>query len=191
MGGNDSTSSSRPLNAKERAAAYQAGIKNIGDSTGNSGLFSLGNDGNYTLDTSGLAYNAPAYNQLDNGDYASLEKNIVASRTAPLDEAWRKAQETMNQDASDRGLWSSGMPIKNEQDYYAQNFLPAYQQAGADAAIQRYTMQQQDLQGQNAQNMANAQQNYESKYRPLDYLQGLYNGTGGVISSGGSTGWSI
>jgi hypothetical protein len=144
-----------------------------------------------TLNTDALGYDAPEYQALEGGDYDALERNIITSRTAPLDEAWRKSRETINQDAADRGLWSSGVPIKNEQDFYAQNFIPAYQQAGADAAVQRYGMQQQDLQNRNSANMENAQREYEAPWRFLDYGQGLYNQTGGVLSSGGSSGWSI
>jgi hypothetical protein len=231
MGGNDSTSTSKPLTGPERAEAYRYGTSSIADMLQGSGLFNrtgntpaqgekqiwvpgsggngvFGNTGtsghwvnnpNYvpaqegqlSLNTDALGYTAPEYKALNNGDYNALEQNIIQSRTAPLDEAWRKSRETINQDAADRGLWSSGVPIKNEQDFYAQNFLPAYQQAGADAAVQRYTMQQQDLQNQNSANMENAQRQYESPWRFLDYGQGLYNQTGGVVSSGGSSGWSI
>jgi len=36
-----------------------------------------------------------------------------------------------------------------------------------------------------------AQRRYDSQWRPLDYLQGLWNETGGTISSSGSSGWKI
>jgi hypothetical protein len=187
MGGNDSKSESKPLSGAERADAYNYGSASIANTVRNSGAFNAANQ----LDTNQLGYTSPTYESLNNGDYNALEQSIINSRTAPLDTAWNKYKESENQQMADRGLWSSGMPIKEQQKYYAENFLPAYQQAGADAATQRYTMQQSDLTAKNAAAIDAAQKEYEAKWRPLDYAQGLYNQTGGVMSSGTSSGWSI
>lgn len=56
MGGNDSRTSSRPLTAKERAEAYNAGISSMSETLG--GKY-FTNDGQ--MQTGNLRYNAPAY----------------------------------------------------------------------------------------------------------------------------------
>ena len=77
-----------------------------------------------------------------------------------------------------------------------------YTAAGAEAAAQRYGMQSQEQQFLNqltaqeaaretAYRQAEAQQQFASQWAPLEYLMGLYNQTGGAISSGKSSGMNI
>lgn len=171
MGDNSSSQYSMPLTAKQMAARYQTALDNINPT--------------YT------SYNAPTYQGLSGGDYDALEQSLYGSQATALDKAWANRSEQMNQSMADRGLWASGQVDKALNDTYSDEFLPQYQQAAQSAAAQRYQLQASDLASQNAFNQANAQQEYESGWRPLDYKAGLWNNTGGVISSGSSSGWSI
>ena len=45
--------------------------------------------------------------------------------------------------------------------------------------------------GQTAADAAAAQAEYDAEWRPLEYAQGLYNGTGGSVTSSSGSGWSI
>jgi hypothetical protein len=185
MGGNDSTSNSRPLTADERAAAYNAGISSMGNTLGSGYL------NNGSLNTSGLTYQTPTYQSLGDGDYDAYQKSIYDSTANNLDTTWKNRSADINQSMADRGLWSSGVAEQVLNDDYNENWLPQYTQAANNAATTRYQLQAQDLANQNTFNTNQAEQEYNSKWRPLDYAQGLYNGTGGVISSSNSTGWSI
>lgn len=183
MGSNDSSSSSRPLTGAERADAYNSGSYMIGLSTTP--------EAPYLGPHSFSAYQAPTLERLKNGDYNALEQSIVDSRTAPLNRAWDLERKTINQDMADRGLWSSGIPVQAMQKRFEEAYLPQFQQAGADAATQRYNLQANELAQMNQYAMDNAAKNYESKWRPLDYTAGIYNNTGGAISSSSGGGWSI
>lgn len=186
MGGNSSKSESRPLTATERKQAYEAGISSMSGSLGSDYFSDSG-----ALNTSGLGYTKPDYEALGGGDYDAYENSIYNSAASKLDTAWGNRQEDVNQSMADRGLWASGVAEQVMQDDYNENWLPQYQQAANQAAQQRYTMQAADLANKNSFNQTNAEQDYNSRWRPLDYAQGLYNGTGGVISSSNSGGWSI
>lgn len=185
MGGNDSTSESRPLTAAERASAYNTGISSMSNTLG-SNYYNNG-----ALNTAGLGYSTPTYQSLGNGDYDAYQQAIYDSTANNLDTTWKNRSADINQSMADRGLWSSGVAEQVIADDYNENWLPQYTQAANNAATTRYTLQANDLQNQNAFNQTNAEQEYNSKWRPLDYAQGLYNGTGGVISSSNSNGWSI
>ena len=205
---------------------------------------------------------------MSGGDYDRLEQSMVASRTAPLERAWSLRKQDIDQSMADRGIWASGAPVQVQQEEFEQSFLPAYTQAGAEAATQRYGAQANELQALNqfalsranetnqfnladtaaqnqyqlsrageenqfglsnaaAQNqfalskaneanqfglsntanqnqynlsragmlneanMTEQDREYQAKWRPLDFAQGLYNNTGGVISSSSGGGWSI
>ena len=219
-GSQESSNNSRPLTGPERADIFNNAIRSIGTSMGQlggggsttqpaynppawqdspvGGLITnadgtrperVGTNSNASwLNTS---YDAPSARTLSNGDYGALEKSIIASRTAPLDTAWTRARTSLNQEASNRGVWDGGVPIQKMMDTYRTDFLPAYQQAGADAATQRYGLQSQENAQVNSQNMENASRLYAAKNRPADYLAGLWNGTSGALSSGSSGGWNF
>lgn len=214
MGSNDTSSKSRPLTAAERESAFNTGIYNLARLTGgetpdvmsrgeygrSKGLKGKDLDTAYGRYTQGqyreaepqfAEYESPEARTLGGGDYDRLEQQILQSRTAPLDAAWSRRGKEIDQDMADRGLWSSGVGIQAKNDTFAQDFLPAYTQAGGEAATQRYGAQMQENQSQNAQDMENASRKFDSKWRPFDALMGLYNGTGGVVSSSQGGGWSI
>lgn len=71
-------------------------------------------------------------------------------------------------------------------DQYRQ--LNAWNQADA-ASANNFNLT--DSQARNAFNTEQAKQQYESQWRPADYKAGLWNGTGGIVSSSSGGGWSI
>lgn len=189
-GGSESKSTSKPLTGRERASIFNWGMNSV-QSGQNSGVFQ---------DTD---YNAPQYQQsnyqaMNDGDYDAYEQALYDSQVAGLDQYEQRSRENVDQDAANRGIWSSGVAMQNQNDL-TDAFADNYQSAGANAAAQRYQMQQQDLQNQNNYNMNNAamenqfnqntaQQEYASQWAPLEYLMGMYNQTGGAVSSSKSSG---
>lgn len=171
MGSNESSSTSRPLDAGERLASYRTGMTAINPQ------FSY--------------YQSPQLERLSGGDYDRLESSIVDSRTAPLNRAWDLERETINQEMSDRGLWASGVPAQRMQQRFEEAYVPVFKQAGAEAAQQRYGLQSDEQARMNQAALDIANRQYESQWRPLDYKSGIWNNTGGVISSSTGGGWSI
>lgn len=186
MGSNETESSSRPLTADERAQTYDASKARLAQYIPSGTL-------NYSAATSpGVA------KTLTGSDYDALEQSLYNSQLAGIDTAVKRKNEDINQSASDRGLWASGVPIANQHEFYADYVLPAYQKAAADAATQRFQLQSGENQMLNNYNMAGAQlatdkekSAYETTWRPADYWQGVWNGTGGIISNSSGGGWSI
>lgn len=179
MGSNSTKSDSKPLTAEERTEAYNAGMSNINPQY--------------------AEYEAPdqqGYERLTM-DYDALQGDLTKGYTAGLDYAKNKDTEGVNNDLAKRGVWSSGLSQRALENVNA-TYAPQYARAGADATNARYGLQMQDLsmynQGvanQNATKMQVADKQYESKWRPADYAAGIWNGTGGVVSSSNSSGWSI
>lgn len=179
MGGSDSGSSeSRPLNAKERTDLFNAGQNLIRDNSG-------------WLQNSGLQYQAPETQRLSGGDYDALQQSLYDSQAGALDTQWARRKEDITQDMADRGLYASGIGTQAENEVFADTFAPAYQQAASNAASTRYGLESQDNTMANQMAVANAQQDFSSAWAPYEYLMGLYNGTGGTISSQKSSGWSF
>lgn len=171
MGDNTSSTTSMPLTSSQMAKRYQTALSNINPEY--------------------QQYEAPTYQGLSGGDYDALEQSLYNSQATALDKAWNTRSQDMTQSMADRGLWNSGQVDKALNQTYGEEFVPQYQQAASNAAAQRYQLQAGDLSNQNQFNLTNAQQNYEDDWRKLDYQAGLWNNTGGVISSGNSSGWSI
>ena len=152
-------------------------------------------------------YQAPEFTgsgspqSLSGGDYNRLEQSIVDSRWAPLQRYETQQRERTDEDLNKRGIWSSGIATQAQGDVTEQ-FAPQYAAAGADAAAQRYGLQAQEQQFMNqlAQQEATrktgfdadqAAQEYTSQWAPLEYLMGLYNQTGGALSSSKSKGFDF
>lgn len=187
------SSSSRPLTGAERSDIFRYGMGDITRNATNPALQ--------------IDYNAPEfqaaspYQTLSGGDYDAFQKSIYDSSTAGLSQFEKEARMDADQAVADRGLWASGVALANQNDI-TDSLADTYAKAGADAAVTRYGMQAQDLAGLNAWNqqdaamrnnmaMENANRQYASQWAPLDYLSGVWNGTGGVIQSGKSSGWGI
>jgi len=196
MGGNASggasSSESKPLNADERSAIFQGAMRDLSHT--NPGYVK---DGMLT----GPQYEAPTYTsapiqQISNGDLQSLQKTMTSGYTAPLDYAKAKDTQNFNNSAGAKGIWSSGLAVKGENDINA-GYAPQYAQAGANATNAAFGLQnsqnqsvnalrQQDTNAQNTFNLANASTANQSKWKPLDYLAGIWNGTGGQTSNSSS-----
>jgi hypothetical protein len=225
MGSNDSRSESQPLDPWTRERTYKMGRDNITKSKtvlGDTGYASpaFAKAGAYSAAEGADPGEARL---MEGGDYDRLEESIAQSRLAPLRRFETLERERVDQDAANRGIWSSGLAMEAQGDL-SERLAADYAAAGAEAATQRYGMQQQDnsmwnswaqanadraqqntqfnSQGQNAwdqwdtqalrdYNQTQADKGYEAKWRPLDYLQGLWNQTGGTVSSSSGGGWSI
>jgi hypothetical protein len=211
-GSNSSQSSSRPLTPGERLGAFAGGLAPL---SGVSPAFD--NEGritNYDAITAGanqrldgMKYNSPEYTSaggprtLGDGDYDRLEQSMLTSRTEPLKYALSQAQSGVNDDAAKRGVWSSGLAMRSENDLAAR-FAPQLRAAAADASTARYAAEAGDnsavnqfnlteAAAKNAYDMENANRRYSSQWAPANYLAGIYNGTGGAVSSGSGGGWNF
>jgi|GEM_PF-6961329 len=207
-GGSQGGTTSKPLTGAERADAYNHGINSIGNTT-------MFNQPYYQYESPDYVqsniYDPGNASQMANGDYDRLEQSIVQSRTAPLLAAYGTQSQRLDSDLAKRGIYSSGAATQAQNDLTT-SFLPQLTQAGADAAAQRYGMQQQDLNSMNQYNLAragqltsagqaesqqansfnmeNANRNMASAWKPAEFGLGLYNNTGGTVSSGGG-GWNF
>jgi hypothetical protein len=186
MGSNDTKSTSAPLTADQRAATYNAGMQSMGG-------------------TPSYQYQRPKYERPQTerltADYDGLQRDLTSGYTAALDYAKERDTRDVDSSLASRGVWSSGLSQQAINDVNS-SYAPQYARAGADATNARYGLQTADIQGNNAnninvaagQNEANASaadKEYESKWRPADYKAGVWNGTGGVVSSSNTSGWSI
>jgi hypothetical protein len=147
-------------------------------------------------------YQAPgAYQKLANGDYDALQTSLLQGNTAGLDYAKANDTKNMNQDLSNRGIWSTGLAEQATKDLDA-GYAPQYTKAGADATNARYSLQSADNAGANAYNLnaaqnannfnvTNANNAYQSGWQPLEYLRNLWNGTSGQTSGSSSFGQGL
>lgn len=174
-GSNSSDNSSRPLTAQERSDIFTQAIGDIGKAQ-------------TSMNTPG--YTAPTFQGLSGGDYNALQDSILKGATSGLDYAKGQDMKNLDNDLAKRGIWSSGLAEQAIGDLNAK-YAPQYEKAGADATTSRYNLQSQESNAQNTFNLANAQQTNSSQWKPLEFLQGLWNGTGGAISSGGSSGFNF
>lgn len=195
MGDNSTSSTSVPLTAEQRTALFTNARSLLGSSSAGGVP-----EGNAYESAGYIPYGEPQ--SLSGQDYNALEDSIRQSKYAGIDRAWDRRKQDINQDAADRGIWSSGVPTQVMQNEFESSFAPQYASAASDAATQRYNLQSGEDQmlnnyrmqqgnAQNAYNQTEAQRVYESKWRPADYWSGVYNGTGGAVSSSTGGGWSI
>lgn len=191
--GSSGSSSSKPLTGAQRSDIFRYGMRDISGAASNP-MFNI----NYNQPV----YQAPGQFQgLSGGDYDALQQSIYQGETAGLKQYENEARENVDQSLSNRGIWSSGIAQAAQNDL-TDSLADNYQRAGANSVAQRYRMQQQDLMAQNAYNQGNSQflnqfnlqgagQEYASQWAPLEYLQGLYNQTGGVIQNQKERGWGF
>lgn len=177
-GGESSKNTSRPLNAKERKDVFNTGTSLIKNNAG-------------WLSGSEMQYQAPEMQRLSGGDYDALQQSLYGAQESALDTQWARRKEDITQDMADRGLYASGIGTQAENEVFADTFAPAYQQAAAGAAAQRYGMESQDNSMANQMAISNAGQDFASQWAPYEYLMGMYNQTGGTITNQKSSGWSF
>lgn len=195
IGAGSSGQSSQPLNAQQRGDIFTGGVANIAQTA--PGMFnanqSIGADGTpstqYTMNAP--AFQNPNYKQgMTTGDYSQMQQQMLKGGEAGLDYQLGNAEKNLNNDAAKRGVWSSGLVQQADKDLQA-GFAPQYAAAGATAAGQAAQLSQSGAAAENAFNQTNAQNTYNSQWAPLNYLQGIYNQTGGAISNGSSDNFSI
>jgi hypothetical protein len=167
MGSQDSKSSSAPVSAKTRLETYEKGTQAIQGDTSNYG---------------GEGYAVPAYERLGEGDYGRVSAGLNAGTERQQGLALKANDQAM----ADRGIYTSLNALRSN-DSTREAYAPQF--AANDATVMQ--MKAQDIAGANAAAQDAAKQKYEASWRPADYKAGLWNGTGGVISSGTSGGWSI
>jgi hypothetical protein len=166
MGSNGSTSASTVIPGWVRADTYnQAASALSKDAT------AYGGD-----------YKAPAIERLGEGDYSKVRDGLNASTTRQQDLGLQASDQAM----SDRGIYTSLNALRANNDV-RERYAPQF--AANDATTMQ--MKATDIAGVNAANMENANRTYDASWRPADYKAGLWNGTGGTVSSGNSGGWSI
>lgn len=171
FGGGGSGSSSQPLTGDQRADILNKGVAAISQ---NLNALPFG------------GYTSPTYQPgMVAGDYNTMQQQLLKGGEAGLDYAKGKDLEAYNNDAAKRGIWSSGLALRGENDINAA-YAPQYAAAGATAAGQAANLSQQNSAAQNAFNQANAQNQYNASWAPLNYLQGIFNQTGGTISNSSS-----
>jgi hypothetical protein len=202
MGSQDSQSSSAPVSAEDRLKTYNAGMGAMfGSATPKQNnpydpnslygkVWALNNPDEYgTGNFPNHQYQSPETERLS-ADYDQLQDRLTEGYTAPIDRARARQMQQSNQDMSDRGIYTSLNAIRanNSVD---EGYIPQYAQAGANATNARYQLEAGDIAAANAAKMENANRTYEAKWRPEDYKAGVWNGTGGVVSSGKTGGWSI
>jgi hypothetical protein len=141
------------------------------------------------INPSFAAYNAPKTERLAT-NYGQLQNDLTTGYEAPIRRAQTVDLQAADQAMADRGIYTSLNALRARNDVN-ERYIPQYAQAGANATNTRMQLQTGDIAAQNAIEMENANRAYESKWRPQDYKAGLWNGTGGVISTGNSGGWSI
>jgi len=166
-GKSKSKSSTTQLSAEQRRAVYEGGLQDIGKSLGtwNPGTgttamptYVAPSYTNISRDTS-PSYVAPSYTeagsprQLADGDYSRLEENIREQTLAPLRAYETKQREMTNQDAADRGIWSSGLAMQAQNDV-TEAIAPQIASASAGAVAARYGLESQDNANVNAFNLA-------------------------------------
>ena len=185
MGSSGGTTESKSLTGAERANIFNYGMSSVGSGQ-NSGIF---NNTGYTAPE----YQSSNYQQMAGGDYNAYRQALYDGSTAGLRQYEGDARAGIDQSLSDRGLWSSGIAQAAQNDL-TEGIADSYAQAGANSTAQALAMKQQDLQGmntfnqnatamENQFNQGNAQQEYAAKWAPLEYLLGMYNQTGGAVST--------
>lgn len=173
-----SSSSSKPLTGPQRQAVFNSGISSVKSAMP-------------WIQSQNLSYESPTAQTLTGGDYDALQNNLYNSQATALDSQWAKQKDSINQDMADRGLYTSGIGAQAENKIFSRDYLPAYQQAASNAASQRYALQAQENESANNMALTNAAQNYASSWAPYEYLMGLYNQTGGTISTSSSMNFGI
>ena len=188
-GSTSSTSQSQPLTADQRSAIFQGAMQNLSQTnpsyiTGTGGT--PGTPDAYSL--TGPQYAAPTYQSP--GTPEDLQQQMAAGYDARTQYQQDQADKTLNSNLASRGIWSSGL-AQQAQQASDDSFKAQYAQNGANSANAAANLNQQNANAQNTFNLANAGQVNQSNWAPLNYLAGIWNGTGGQTSSGESSGFNF
>lgn len=190
-------STTRELTPEERTKYYDKALSNMwGTLSGNS--FQMPEYEKPTYQNPG------EYTGLNSGDYEGLTKNLTDARLAAITSAWDRTKNDINQEMSDRGLYTSGIGAQKEIDLYRDNVQPAIMQAVAEGQQAGLNLEQNDLAARNAYNLQStnqantfnqnqAQTGLAAAWQPYQYLADLWNNTKGQYSrsTGGTTSFNF
>lgn len=117
------------------------------------------------------------YQRLSDGDYEALQKSLYEGAIAGLTNQEKTWREQSDQGMANRGIWSSGIAERSQNDI-SEKLAPMYTQAGANAAATRYGMEQADNQGASNYNLQSAgmENNYNltNAQNYNNWAQGMY-----------------
>lgn len=99
-----------------------------------------------------------SYKRMSAGDYDALQKSLYEGATAGLQKQEADWRQQADQSMSNRGIWSSGIAQRAQDDITGQ-LGSLYAQAGAYATAQRYAAEQADNQGESSYNLSKAGMN--------------------------------
>lgn len=188
-------STTRELTPEERTKYYDKALSNMwGTLSGNS--FQMPEYEKPTYQNPG------EYTGLNSGDYEGLTKNLTDARLAAITSAWDRTKNDINQEMSDRGLYTSGIGAQKEIDLYRDNVQPAIMQAVAEGQQAGLNLQQNDLAARNAYNLQSAgqantfnqnqaQTGLAAAWQPYQYLADLWNNTKGQYTKSSGSGWNF
>ena len=166
-----SSSSTTMLTPQEQESYYNRALQNIGSS--------LPQD----------VYAAPEQQTLTGGDYTKLQDDTFKGFTAGLDHSKAQDLENFNNSAGSKGIWSSGLALKGEQDIN-EGYNPAYAAAGADATQATMGAKQNELAQGNQMSMTNAALLDASKWKKADFLSNLWTAGKGSNSQSSGSSWN-
>lgn len=166
-----SSSSTTQLTPQEQEAYYKQGLQNFGSA--------IPQD----------AYVAPEQQTLTGGDYTKLQDDMFKGYTAGLDYSKGRDLENFNNSAGAKGIWSSGLALKGEQDI-TEGYNPAYAAAGGQATQAALGAKQNELSQGNQMAMTNAALLDASKWKKADFLSNLWQAGKGSNSKSSGSGWN-
>ena len=167
-----SSSSTTMLTPQEQESYYNRGLQNFGSA--------IPQD----------VYAAPEQQTLTGGDYTKLQNEMLKGYTAGLDYSKAKNLESFNNSAGAKGIWSSGLALKGEQDI-TEGYNPAYAAAGGQATQAALGAKQNELSEGNQMAMTNAALLDASKWKKADFLSGLWTAGKGSNSKSSSSAWNF
>lgn len=101
--------------------------------------------------------NSPEYRGLMGGDYDALQKALATPGEIAAQQAYDQAYRSLVNDMSARGLYGSSIMQNQANEGLNRELINALSANSANAVAQRYGLQSQDLQSQNAFNQTNMQ----------------------------------
>jgi hypothetical protein len=121
---------------------------------------------------------APQYQGLSNGDYQGLQQALTAPGQIAANTAYTQAKTDLSNAMGGNGLYGSSMMGQQLSQNLGANYLNTLATNSANAAAQRYGMQQRDLQfgqsqAQNAWQAELGQNNAQNQFNMSNYQLGL------------------
>ena len=166
-----SSSSTTMLSPEEQESYYNRALRNVGSA--------IPQD----------VYAAPEQQTLTGGDYTKLQGDMFKGYTAGLDRSKAQDLESFNNSAGAKGIWSSGLALKGEQDI-TEGYNPAYAAAGGQATQAALGAKQNELSQGNQMALTNAALLDSSKWKKADFLSNLWTAGKGSNSQSSGSSWN-